>query len=215
MNFSAPDYFLLLTGLALVFFGLPILRSTLHVFGFVVGASYGVYFYALFSQQNDFTLPVYILIGAIVGIFGGLLGASLANFAQAIFVFLAGGFMGFLIAKIIIGYPIDQPPEPGSLGDFNPLFQFNPIDILWFLLGGVAFVIAIDVVMILVLVIFGSALIYKSVDPLNLMQPEWAIPAIVGIIGFISQEAMSEKIKRSKKVLIFQDKKRPNQYKKH
>jgi hypothetical protein len=192
---------LLVLGLALIFFGLPLFKSAINVFGFLIGAGYAVFFYYLFASSLGLNPAWGLVVTVILALVGGILGALLANFAQALFVFVAGGFVGLMIAKFIMGAPVTTfTPE-----HLRGLLQFQTLDIVWFIIGGILFVLAIDTVLIFALCALGAAFLYRALDPLNLLNPEWLIPLALGIIGFIVQEAARNRAAKERKVVIVAD----------
>jgi hypothetical protein len=200
---------LLLIGVGLVFFGLPLFRGALNIFGFIVGAAYGVFLFTLFSGTVNLDPIVRIMLGAAIGLVAGFLGAALANFANALFVFIAGGLVGLLIAKLITGTPVSEATRVVSFQQLQAMLNPQAIDIVWFLIGGIIFLLAIDTVMILALVALGTGLIYRAMLPLNLMQPPWLIPVILGMIGLMTQESLRNRAARSRRVTVKIDKDTP------
>jgi hypothetical protein len=202
MPTAVSEIALLLIGLGIVFFGLPLFRDALNLFGFIVGAVYGVALYELVAPGLGLTPVAFYVFGATVAVVGGLLGAVLANFAQALFVFIAGGLIALMVEKLAAGTSLGDAVSNLQPGWFSAILQLSPVDIVWFIVGGFIFVLAIDTVMILALVALGTALIYRALDPLNLMRPEWVIPVIIGIFGLFVQESIRNRAVRAKKLIV-------------
>jgi hypothetical protein len=208
MTSSASQIPLLLFGLGLIFFGLPLFRGTLHLFGFIVGAIYGLFFFSYFAISLSLT-PVLLLFAVIgVGLVGGLLGMALANFANSIFVFIAGGLVALMITKLLGGFPIEDIVQAFKTGEFRTLFHLQMLDLLWFAIGGGVFVMAMDAVMTVALVTLGTILVYRAMEPLKLMEPQWVIPVIIGVFGLMVQESLRHRTLHNKRVIIVEKRKR-------
>jgi hypothetical protein len=197
---------LLLFGLGLIFFGLPLFRGTLHLFGFIVGAIYGLFFFSYFAISLSLTPVLVLFLVIAVGLVGGLLGMALANFANSIFVFIAGGLVALMITKLFAGFPIENIVEAFKTGQFRALFQLQMLDLLWFVIGGGVFVMAMDSVMTVALVMLGTILLYRAMEPMNLMEPRWVIPVAVGVIGLMVQESLRHRALNSKRVIVLHEK---------
>jgi hypothetical protein len=199
---AVSQILLLIIGLGLVFFGLPLFRGALNIFGFIVGVVYGAAVYELVAPGLGFTPVIFYVLGAVVALAGGLLGTLLANFAQALFVFIAGGLIALMVEKMLAGASMGEAVSNLQPGWFQTILHLSPVDIVWFVVGGIIFVLAIDTVMILALVALGTALIYRALDPLDLLRPEWIIPVIVGVLGLFVQESIRNRAHREKRLVI-------------
>jgi hypothetical protein len=193
---------LFIVGLGLVFFGLPIFKGALSFFGFLVGAVYGIIFFSLFVGTVSLSPILIILLAAGIGLVGGLLGMALANFANSIFVFIAGGLIALAIAKLLGGFPVKEISDSLNSGRLVELLHPQMLDLVWFVVGGIVFVLAIDTVMTVALVVLGSVLIYQAIGPLHLMEPGWVIPAAFGVIGLPVQESLRHRMMKREKVII-------------
>jgi len=188
MPISFPQIALILLGLILAFFGLSIYKGFLKVLGFIVGAGYAIYLATLLAASADWD-PVVIYVGAAVGVIVlGILGTFIAQFANALMFFLAGGLVGVVLGKILTGVPAEQAVEYLNPASITNLIRPEPGDLLWFLGGGFVFVIAIDVLIMLAFATLGAGLIWFAVRPLQLLQQDWLIPLVIGILGLMVQE---------------------------
>jgi len=187
---TTPQILIILLGLILVFAGLPIYRSALKVFGFIVGAAYGIYLFTIFAGALDWE-PLFVLIAAaILVVILGVMGTFIAKFANALMFFLAGGLVGVILGKIAAGFHTQEIVNEINNAALIDLLRFKPSDILWFLGGGVVFIIALDILIMFALCFLGAGLIWYGIQPMDLMQPDWVIPLIIGILGLLFQQSM-------------------------
>jgi hypothetical protein len=202
MTGSVSQIVLLLLGLGLVFFGLPLFRGALSFFGFMIGALYGLFFFSLFAGAASLTPILTIILALSIALVGGLLGMALANFANSIFIFIAGGFVSLAIAKILTGFPIGEAIESLKTGHITTQMVMHPIDFVWFIVGGIVFVMAIDTVMTIALVTLGSILIYQAIKPIHIFEPAWVIPAAFGVLGFLTQESLRHRVMKHEQMIV-------------
>ncbi|HEX9743899.1 MAG TPA: hypothetical protein VGB30_00590 [bacterium] len=192
MPFNVPQIVILIIGLVLTFFGLSLYKTLIKLVGFVVGASYGIYLYSLLMGSLSWDpLYIYITVALIVLILG-MMGIMLAQFANVVMFFLAGGMVGLIMGKILTGIPADQAMSVFSGENVEILLQPKASDLFWFLGGGIIFVIALDTLVMLSLTIAGAGLIWMAIKPMNLLEgsvPDWIIPVFLGFIGLMVQEA--------------------------
>jgi len=186
---------LIILGMAFLFAGLPIYRSTIKVLGFVVGAGYGVYLFSLFVNSIDLEpIMIFVLAGLLV-LFLGALGAFIAQLASTAMFFLAGGLVGVILGKLVSGIPAGEIIDISGTDTIISLIKPAAKDIFWFLGGGFAFVISLDVVIIISLSMLGAGLIWVAARPLNLMEPDWVIPLVLAFLGIAFQESMRRRAK--------------------
>jgi len=180
----------ILLGLALLFAGLPIYRGTIKVLGFIVGASYGVYLFSLFAKSITLEpIFVFVLAGFLV-LFLGFLGTFIAQLASAFVFFLAGGLVGVIIGKLVSGIPAGEIINITGIDTFINLIKPEASDLLWFLGGGIVFILSIDIIIMFCLAILGAGLIWVAISPFQLMKPDWVIPLILAFLGIAFQEGM-------------------------
>jgi len=190
MSQETLQIFIVLLGLALLFAGLPIYRGTIKVLGFIVGAIYGVYLFSLFAKSIALD-PIFVLVLAgFIVLFLGILGTYVAQFASAVMFFLAGGLVGVIIGKIVSGIPAGDIVSITSTDTFINLIKPEASDLLWFLGGGIVFIISIDIIIIICLAVLGAGLIWITIKPLQLMEPDWVIPLVLAFLGIAFQEGM-------------------------
>jgi hypothetical protein len=196
--FNIQSILLIILAIALAFFGLPIYRGTIKLIGFVVGAAYSLYLFSIFASTLDWQ-PVFVfLAGALLIILLGVIGVIIAQFANYLMFFLAGGLVGVLLGKFIMGVPADsvvgQPLTPGFLELIKP----QGADLIWFFGGGIIFVIAVDPLVMIALSALGAGILWYVLTPMGLLKPDWVIPVIVGVIGMISQESMRRRAREDR-----------------
>lgn len=190
MLMNPVQIILLLVGVVLIFFGLMIYRSLIKLVGFLVGGAYGLYLFTLVLSYVSWD-PVFVLLAAVGAVLVlGILGIFIAQFANALMFFLAGGLIGVMLGKLIAGLPPDTALEMLTVEGISGLIkpQFN--DLLWFVGGGLVFVVALDSLVMLALVALGAVMVRLALAPLQIMQPDWIIPGVVGLFGLMFQEAM-------------------------
>ena len=196
---TTNDIPLILIALALAFFGLPIYRGTIKLVGFIVGAAYAIYLFSVIAGSLDWE-PVFIfLAGGLLILVLGVIGIFIAQFANFILFFLAGGLVGMLIGKFAMGIPSEQVFGQVSSGGFMELIKPQSADLIWFLGGGFVFVIAIDPLIMIALCALSTGILWFVLTPMGLMKPDWAIPAAVGVIGLIFQESMRRRARETRK----------------
>jgi hypothetical protein len=194
MAFSTTQIALVLLGLILVFFGLIIYRSVIKLVGFIVGAGYGIYVAIIFSGSLGWD-PLWILIaGVIFVVLLGMIGTYLAQLANMLLFFLAGGLVGVVLGKIVMGMPAQEAVQALDFHSIESLVRPEAGDLLWFLGGGILFVISIDILVILAFTALGAGLIWYALRPLHLMSPDWVIPLVIGILGLMFQEGARRRI---------------------
>lgn len=183
---------MLILGLILIFFGLSLYKTFVKAFGFVVGAAYGIYAFNFVKDYLAFDVVfVYLLAGLIV-LMLGIGGALIAQFANTILFFLAGGMVGLMIGKILAGLPPDQAMDFFNLEEVGKLIAPKPTDLFWFLGGGIVFVIALDALVMLALTILGCGFLWVGISPMKLFPtgfPSWIPILAVGVIGLSVQES--------------------------
>lgn len=203
MSIGVAEILLLVIGLVVTFFGLPVFRGALSVFGFFLGLLVTVYLFSMFGSQFELEPLARTILTAALGLVGGFIGIAVANVAQAVFVFLAGGLIAITIAKLVMGVPVEQASQTLGLEGLMSMLRPSITDVIWFVIGGVIFIIAMDTVLIMVMAVLGAFLIFRATDPLNLMQPEWLIPAVLGVLGLIVQQALRHRAAaKAKKVVV-------------
>ncbi len=186
MGFGAAHVGLLIVGLLLAFLGLPIYKSAIRFIGFVVGAGYGIYLFSLFAKSVAWDPLFVILTACFFVIVMGILGAFVAQAANMVLFFLTGGLVGVMMAKIVAGATASEIMDQSSvLGLMTP----RVTDLIWFIGGGIVFVISIEVLIMLALASLGTGLIWFGLRPLELMRPDWVIPVVLGVLGLGVQEA--------------------------
>lgn len=196
--FNIPNILLIFIGLALAFFGLPIYRGTIKLIGFVVGAAYAIYLFTIFASSLDWQ-PVFIyLAGALLIILLGVIGVFIAQFANFVMFFLAGGLVGVLLGKFIMGVPTGDVVGQTMSTGFLELIKPQGTDLIWFLGGGLIFVIAVDPLVMIALSALGAGILWYALSPMGLLKPDWAIPVIVGVIGLITQESMRRRAREDR-----------------
>ncbi len=190
MDLSILQIAVLVLGLILAFFGLPLYHSALKLFGFLVGGAYGVYLFTVFGNSFNWE-PMFVLIGAVIlVVLLGFIGSHIMQFANALMFFLAGGLVGVIIGKVVAGF--NAPELVGSIDStsLSLLAKFEPTDLIWFLGGGFIFIIGMDILIMFALAALGAGLVWFVGRDLDIMQPDWAIPAAVGVLGLIVQEGI-------------------------
>ncbi len=185
---TIPQILVLVFGLLLTFFGLFIYRSTVKVAGFVVGAAYGIYLCVFFLSQFTWDPLLLYLTAAFVVLILGVLGTYIAEFANVALFFLAGGLIGVVTGKLIMGIPPGEEEAFGAKGLVS-LIRPQMSDLFWFVGGAILFVIALDTLVMLGLTLLGVGLIRWAIAPLELFKPDWVIPGAIGILGLMVQEA--------------------------
>jgi len=186
MGFGAAHIGLLIAGLLLAFLGLPIYKSAIRFIGFVVGAGYGIYLFSLFAKSVAWD-PIFVIVTAcFFVIVMGILGTFVAQAANMVLFFLTGGLVGVMMAKIVAGATAGEIIDQSSvLGLMTP----RVTDLIWFIGGGIVFVISIEVLIMLALASLGTGLIWFALRPLEVMRPDWLIPVVLGVLGLGVQEA--------------------------
>ena len=184
---------LLLVGVVLIFFGLMIYRNLIKLVGFLVGGAYGLYLFTFVLSYVTWD-PVFVLLAAVGAVLVlGILGIFIAEFANAFMFFLAGGLVGVMIGKLVAGLPPDMAMEMLTVEGISGLIKPQVKDLLWFVGGGLVFVVALDSLVMLALVALGAVLVRLALAPLQIMQPDWVIPGVVGLFGLMFQEAVRRK----------------------
>ena len=206
MTDSISQIIMLLLGLGLVFFGLPLFRGALNIFGLIIGVVFGLFFFSLFVGALSLSPILVLCIAAAIALVGGMLGMALANFANTVFVFLAGGVVGLLISKLVLGTQVEDAAQTFQAARFFASLSLQPVDAVWFLIGGIVFVLAIDTVMTIALVVLGTAFIYHAVEPLHIMEPAWVIPVGFGMLGLLVQESLRHRAMRHERVIVIKHK---------
>ena len=191
---------LIVLGLALLFGGLPIYRSTIKVLGFIVGAGYGVYLFSIFAKTLEMDPILIIALAGFIVLVLGILGTYLARMASTIMFFLAGGLVGVIIGKLAAGIPAGEIIEISGGEAIINLIKPEAKDLFWFLGGGFLFIISIDIVIMITLAVLGAGLIWTAARPMNLMEPDWIIPLVLAFLGIAFQESMRRKAAERKKV---------------
>ena len=201
MPLSITQISLILLGLVLVFFGLIIYRSVIKLVGFIVGAGYGIYVAIVFSGSLGWD-PLWILIaGVIFIVLLGVIGTYLAQLANALLFFLAGGLVGVVLGKIVMGMPAEEAMQALDFASLENLVRPQAGDLLWFLGGGIIFVISIDILVILAFTALGGGLIWYAIRPLHLMSPDWIIPLVIAVLGLMFQEGARRRISATQPVV--------------
>ncbi|MCX6645524.1 MAG: hypothetical protein NTY09_04080 [bacterium] len=196
--FNIPNILLIFIGLAFAFFGLPIYRGTIKLIGFVVGAAYAIYLFTIFASSLTWE-PVFVyLAGALLIIILGVIGVFIAQFANYLMFFLAGGLVGVLLGKFIMGGLTGDVVGQTMSGGFLELIKPQGTDLIWFLGGGLIFVIAVDPLVMIALSALGAGILWYALSPMGLLKPDWAIPVIVGVIGLITQESMRRRARENR-----------------
>lgn len=191
---SITQIALILIGLVLVFFGLILYRSVIKLVGFLVGAGYAIYLAVVFSGSLGWD-PLWILIGGIILIVVlGVIGTYVAQIANMLLFFLAGGLVGVVLGKILMGIPAEEAVQTLDFRSLENLVRPTAGDLLWFLGGGILFAISIDILVILAFSALGAGLIWYAIRPLGLMSPDWVIPLAIGILGLMFQEGARRRI---------------------
>lgn len=184
---------LLLVGVVLIFFGLMIYRNLIKLVGFLVGGAYGLYLFTFVLSYVTWD-PVFVLLAAVGAVLVlGILGIFIAEFANAFMFFLAGGLVGVMIGKLVAGLPPDMAMEMLTVEGISGLIKPQLNDLFWFVGGGLVFVVALDSLVMLALVALGAVLVRLALAPLQIMQPDWVIPGVVGLFGLMFQEAVRRK----------------------
>lgn len=195
---TTTNILLILLGFAFAFFGLPIYKGTIKLIGFLVGGAYGVYLFSIFAGTLHWE-PVFIfLAGAILIIILGVIGVFIAQFANAALFFLAGGMVGVLLGKFIMGIPTEEVVGQAMNHGFLEMIKPQSADLIWFLGGGFVFIVAIDALIMIALSALGAGILLFVLSPMHLMQPNWVIPLIVGVLGLITQESMRRRAKEDR-----------------
>lgn len=181
-------------GLAFAFFGLPIYKGTLKLVGFLVGAAYAIYLFSIFASRLVWDELFIYLAGVVLVLILGLIGTVIARFANAIMFFLAGGMVGVFLGKFIMG--IGPGVEVGQ--GFLELIKPTGTDLIWFLGGGIIFILAIDPLLMVLLSAFGAGIIWFVISPMGIMKPDWVIPLIIGILGLMTQATARKRAKEER-----------------
>jgi hypothetical protein len=199
---TTAQILILVLGLLLAFFGLAIYKSFIKVIGFVVGAAYGLYLFTLFVNAVDWDpILIYLTAGFAVLVLG-VLGTFVAQFAAVLMFFLAGGLVGVMLGKILMGMSASDVVSAISSEELERLIRPAAADLLWFLGGGFLFVIALEPLIMLALSALGAGLVWYAVRPWGLMphRLDWVIPVAVGVLGLMVQEGGRRQSKASSKV---------------
>lgn len=198
MSGPVIDIAFLVIGIILIFFGLSLYKSFVKVIGFVVGAAYGVYLYTVFLPYLTVE-PIFIfLIAAFLILILGIMGTFLARAANLIMFFLTGGLAGVIIGKMIVGMTFDDAFASITSMGIREMIKPEPSDLIWFLGGGILFLIALDTLIILALTALGAGLIWYVLLTWGYLPkgiPTWVVPAVLIFIGVSIQEATRRKSK--------------------
>jgi hypothetical protein len=193
MIMNPVQIILLLVGVVLIFFGLMIYRSLIKLVGFLVGGAYGLYLFTYLLSYISWD-PVFVLLAAVGAVLVlGILGIFIAEFANAFMFFLAGGLIGVMLGKLVAGLPPDIALEMLTVEGVSGLIKPRINDLLWFVGGGLVFVVALDSLVMLALVALGAVMVRLALAPLQIMEPDWIIPGVVGLFGLMFQEALRRK----------------------
>jgi hypothetical protein len=192
---NPPQILLLVGGILLVFFGLLFYKSFVKLVGFVVGGAYGLYLFTLFMNSLNWD-PIFIMLAAAGAVLIlGILGTYIATFANVLLFFLAGGMIGVLVSKLIMGVPADTALQIFTMRGAFELLKPAPADLIWFLGGGIMFVLALDWLVMILLTVLGAVMIRFALAPLDIMKPDWVVPGVIGLLGLMFQEAMRRRTK--------------------
>ncbi|HDS31012.1 MAG TPA: hypothetical protein ENN67_08220 [Firmicutes bacterium] len=199
---TTPQILLLIGGLLLVFFGLIFYKSFVKLVGFVIGGAYGLYLFTFFINQLNWE-PLMIVLAAVgVVLILGIFGTIIASFASALLFFLAGGMTGLLIGKLLTGVPAETMLESNSLESLMSVLTPKAMDLIWFIGGGIVFVIALDWLAMVLFTVLGAIMIRFALAPMELIKPDWIIPGIIGLFGLMFQESMRRRAREHYHPLI-------------
>ncbi len=200
MSTTGLQIIFIFIGLILAFFGLPIYRRGLKVIGFVVGAGYAIYLFLIFANSIQIESIFKYIIALLLILILGSFGMVLTRMANTILFFLAGGLVGLILGKIFQGVPAEKIVELAGSDMVVKLFKPEAKDIFWFLGGGFVFILAIEVLEMLALCALGAGLIWYATQTMQLMKPDWVIPGIIGVLGFIFQENMRQRARKAARI---------------
>ena len=153
-------------------------------------------------SQYSVNRPVTVLMITVSVLVLGVIGVFIAEFANVVMFFLAGGLVGIIVGKLIVGVPVDLALQSYTFEGFATLIQPELTDLLWFIGGGIVFIIALDSLVILALTLLGVAFMRFALTPLQLMQPDWVIPGVIGLLGLMFQEGMRRRAKAQKMGIV-------------
>jgi len=192
MPFTLIELTLLVVGFILTFFGLQLYKTFLKLIGFIIGGAYGIYLFMYFVENMTWD-PIFIfLTGAFFVLVLGTLGIFIAQFTNHLLFFLAGGLSGVMIGKLVGGLDPVSATRLLSGQDITVLVKPEASDLLWFIGGGILFLIALDSLIMISFIVLGVGMVWIVLRPLDFVPPgipDWIVPGALGLAGLTVQEA--------------------------